>query len=285
MVSTWSRAAAADGDDQPAAVGELAEQLRRHLVGGGRHEDAVERRLLVPAPGAVADGQVHVVRSRGGRASRGRAPRAERAARPRRPRPRPRPAPPSGSRCRRRSPARGERTSTSSSDGHERDHVRLRDGLAEADGQRRVGVGLGRRLPRHEEVARHRAHRRQDVLVAQAAPHELLLDHAQPAHPDVGGVSAHRRLRRSHRTAGDGPRWAHVARLRPRAPGGRATGGDGGHVSRLLADGAAAPACVRRRLAARRGAAAARRRTRRAAPPAVRRICLYLDRRRSPTRQ
>ena len=50
IVSTWSPCGSPDGHHQPAAVGELPEQLRRHLVGGGRHQDAVERRLLVPAP-------------------------------------------------------------------------------------------------------------------------------------------------------------------------------------------------------------------------------------------
>ena len=46
---------AADRHDQDAADGELVDQRLRAFVGGGGHDDAVERRLARPALAAVAD--------------------------------------------------------------------------------------------------------------------------------------------------------------------------------------------------------------------------------------
>jgi hypothetical protein len=49
--------------------------------------------------------------------------------------------------------------------GHQADDERLRDGLAGADGQRRVAVGVGAVLGRDELLAGHRADRREHALV------------------------------------------------------------------------------------------------------------------------
>ena len=182
-------AAPADGDDQPAAVGELPQQLRRHLVGGGRHQDALERRVLVPAPRAVADREVHVGVARGGRASRGRAPRAERAARPRRPRPPPRRAPPSGTRCRRPPRAPCERTSTSSSEVMSATMYGCEIVCPSPMGS---GVSAYASAPASPGTNRWRGTERMAASTSSSrrpAPHELLLDHAQAAHAQVGPVS------------------------------------------------------------------------------------------------
>ena len=51
----------AQGDDQPPALRELLQQRLRRLVGGGRHEDAVEGRVVGPAVAAVRHVQLDVV--------------------------------------------------------------------------------------------------------------------------------------------------------------------------------------------------------------------------------
>ena len=60
---------------------------------------------------------------------------------------------------------------------HEGDDVGLGDRLIVADGQRMVGVGLGPLRFRHEQMARHRAHRVEDARAADVTRRELILDH------------------------------------------------------------------------------------------------------------
>ena len=63
---------------------------------------------------------------------------------------------------------------------HQRDDVRLRDGLIRADRQRAVLVGeLGQLLGR-EDLAWHRGHRLEHARIAHAAGGDLPLDHALP---------------------------------------------------------------------------------------------------------
>jgi hypothetical protein len=60
---------------------------------------------------------------------------------------------------------------------HQGHHVRLRDGLALADRERRVLVGVRQQLGRHEAVPRHAAHGIEDARVAHAACFELPRHH------------------------------------------------------------------------------------------------------------
>src|SRR5437899_1372073 len=61
---------------------------------------------------------------------------------------------------------------------HQRHHVRLRDRLPLADGQRRVLVGALGQPGLDEEMARHLPHGREHRRVAEAPRLELLGDHA-----------------------------------------------------------------------------------------------------------
>ena len=61
---------------------------------------------------------------------------------------------------------------------HARYDVRLRDGLAFADGQRMIFVGLIAVAFGREVVTRHLLHGREDALVGDAACPQLGLDHA-----------------------------------------------------------------------------------------------------------
>ncbi len=58
-----------------------------------------------------------------------------------------------------------------------RHHVRLRDRLTLADGQRRVGVRTAVQLRRHEQLARHAFHGAEHALVGDAARAQLPFDH------------------------------------------------------------------------------------------------------------
>ena len=62
--------------------------------------------------------------------------------------------------------------------GHQGDNVGLGDGLAAADGQGKVPVGMGLHGVLDEQVPRHLAHGLEHPRIADAARHQLLLDHA-----------------------------------------------------------------------------------------------------------
>jgi hypothetical protein len=62
----------------------------------------------------------------------------------------------------------------------ERNHRRLRDRLAAADRKRCIVVRTLAEVRRHEELARHAAHRLEHTSVVNTAADELVLDHAAP---------------------------------------------------------------------------------------------------------
>ena len=61
--------------------------------------------------------------------------------------------------------------------GHQRDHIRLRDGLAVTDRRRAVGESLIRQVVGEESLPRHCPQRRKDALLRDAALDDLLADH------------------------------------------------------------------------------------------------------------
>jgi len=69
---------------------------------------------------------------------------------------------------------------------HESDDVGLRDGLALADGERVVIVGLRRVTLVDKFVPWNASHRGQDALVAYAALEELRFDHLMAAVVEIG---------------------------------------------------------------------------------------------------
>jgi hypothetical protein len=105
----------------------------------------------------------------------------------------------------RREPGRGS---------HQRDDIGLRDGLTALDRERRILVGELLELGREECLARHRAERLEQAIVADAARDELAPDHllpllralrhatgAEQERCQRGGRSGRRRPRRLGRTA------------------------------------------------------------------------------------
>ena len=76
--------------------------------------------------------------------------------------------------------------------GHIGDNVRLRDGLAIADGQRTVLIRRVPQLRGHKLMARHFAHCLQHTLVADAARRQLLIDHAVAGRAEIGNMRTHR---------------------------------------------------------------------------------------------
>ncbi len=61
--------------------------------------------------------------------------------------------------------------------GHQGDDVGLGDGLAFADGEGEIAVGLGAEGFFDEEMAGHRAHRRQHRRIADPSRNQLLFHH------------------------------------------------------------------------------------------------------------
>jgi hypothetical protein len=64
--------------------------------------------------------------------------------------------------------------------GHPRHHVGLADGLARADGQRVVAVGLGAQMLGHELVTGNPAHRLEHPWVIDPAGRDLVAHHRFP---------------------------------------------------------------------------------------------------------
>ena len=60
---------------------------------------------------------------------------------------------------------------------HQRDHVRLRDGLVLPDRERCIVVSAPLQRGLDKQVARHPAHRRQHTLVVDTAGMQLLFNH------------------------------------------------------------------------------------------------------------
>ncbi len=131
----------ADGDHHPAAGLQLPDERRRDVARRRGHHDRVERAAVLPPVVAVARpssarwrsparAAALPPRARAARRSRSCTPsaRARRGSRP-------------GSRSRCRSRARRASRLQVHEIGHQRDDVRLRDGLAVADRQRAVAVG------------------------------------------------------------------------------------------------------------------------------------------------
>jgi hypothetical protein len=69
-----------------------------------------------------------------------------------------------------------------------RDDPGLGDRLALADRKRPVGVGAPAPAQRHEKLARHLRHRREDALVGDPPPSELSLDHRLAAGIEFGAA-------------------------------------------------------------------------------------------------
>jgi hypothetical protein len=95
---------------------------------------------------------------------------------------------------------------------HQGDDIGLRDGLAVADGQRMIFVGLGAVRLRDELVAGHAHHGAEDARVGDAPAPELRIDHELTCCGRVGhglgrGYFLRRRMRRSKLTT---PFWSRV---------------------------------------------------------------------------
>ena len=153
----------------PAAGLELGEQQGRHEIRRRGDQDAVERPVLGPAPRAVAVAQRDILvaqRVQPGARARGEIPddldrtdlggqlgqQRRLVAEP-------------GSHLEHRVIAPHVEQI-----GHQRVDIRLRDGLAAADRQRRIDIGEAAQLDRHEFVARHPADRLHDPRIQRIAP-------------------------------------------------------------------------------------------------------------------
>ena len=75
--------------------------------------------------------------------------------------------------------------------GHQRHDIGLRDRLVLVDRQGAVRIGHARQVGRHEQLARHGAHRRQHAGVPDPARLELASDHLLAARREIG-VFGHR---------------------------------------------------------------------------------------------
>ncbi len=177
--TTWRSCShrVADGHDEAAAHLELLVQGLGQVRRGGRDRDRGERRVLRKAAAAVADVHVHTVAvpcsvEQLARAVGERRDPLDRVHLAR---------------------ELGEHRGLVAGAGADiedafsavqlelladaRHHVRLRDRLTLADGQRRVGVRTAVQLGRHEQLARNAFHGGEHALVDDAARAQLSFDH------------------------------------------------------------------------------------------------------------
>ena len=182
---------AGDRDDEATAVGELAEQSAGRRRRGRVDRDRLERGALGQAAAAVADHELDVADAEpverharfGGQrrvALDAENPRGQ-------PRQHRRRVARAGTHLQHQLlAAQLQRLADRGDD------PRLGDRLPGADRQRRVGVGAAALPRRHELLARHLPHRRQDPLVADPPPPQLAVDHPLPQLVEVRGDGARR---------------------------------------------------------------------------------------------
>ena len=176
-------AAASDRHDQPCADRKLCLQCRRQLWAGGRHDDRVEGCAGGPAQCSVAGQHLHVGIAQRGEPGRGRSGKPGAAL--------DRADLQGDARQHRRGIARAgadleHRPATTRPQrfDHQCNDVGFGDRLALADRQRCVIERVLAQCLRHEELARHHAHGREDARTAHPARRDLLRDHvlAPPCH-------------------------------------------------------------------------------------------------------